>query len=88
MPFQCPQCLREFQRRAALRNHVKTHENVIDKYIEEIVEERKNMILNEKNEKQYEALQYTRYTSLEDTQDSRSDFGLQNFDNQLDQQIE
>ena len=81
MPYQCPQCLREFQRCAALRNHVKTHENVIDKYIEEIIEERKNTLLNEKQHA-------SQYTSFEDTQDTRFDFGLQSFDNQVDQQIE
>lgn len=86
MPFQCPQCLREFQRRAALRNHVKAHENVIDKYIEEIIEERKNTILNERQYDSNEASQYN--TSLEDIQDTRFDFGLQSFDDQLDQQIE
>ena len=39
MQFQCPHCERTFSRRAALRNHVKTHESRIDKILEEIQEE-------------------------------------------------
>ena len=79
MTFQCPHCSREFQRRAALRNHIKTHENVIDKYIHEIEEERRNTIIDEK---QYDN-EEPQYTPLEDTR-----FDLQNFDNQLEQQLE
>src|SRR5271154_561648 len=79
MTFQCPHCSREFQRRAALRNHIKTHENVIDKYIHKIEEERRNTIINEKQYNNEEP----QYTPLEDTR-----FDLQNFDNQLEQQLE
>jgi hypothetical protein len=75
MIFQCPHCSREFQRRAALRNHIKTHENVIDKYIHEIEEERRNTIIDDNEKPQYTPSEYTR-------------FDLQNFDNQLEQQLE
>ena len=39
MQHQCPQCERVFSRRSALRNHIKTHINEIDRILEKIAEE-------------------------------------------------
>src|SRR3989337_211188 len=40
MTFQCPHCSRDFSRCASPRNHMSTHENVIERYLQEIEEER------------------------------------------------
>jgi uncharacterized Zn-finger protein len=45
MTFQCPHCSRDFSRRASLRNHMRTHENVIERYLQEIEEERNNPVI-------------------------------------------
>ncbi|PKY32672.1 hypothetical protein RhiirB3_492722 [Rhizophagus irregularis] len=37
--YSCPHCERVFSRRASLRNHVKTHDDIIDKVLREIAEE-------------------------------------------------
>jgi hypothetical protein len=37
--YPCPNCERVFSRRASLRNHVKTHDNEIDRVLREISEE-------------------------------------------------
>jgi uncharacterized Zn-finger protein len=42
MHFQCPWCLRDFTRRAALRNHIKTHDSKIDRILQEIVQENRD----------------------------------------------
>src|SRR6266513_3164538 len=39
MQYQCPHCERVFSRRSALRNHIKTHINKIDRILEKIAEE-------------------------------------------------
>src|SRR6266487_3233270 len=39
MRFHCPYCTRDFTRRAALRNHVKTHDTKVDKALQRIAEE-------------------------------------------------
>ena len=39
MQHECPHCGRVFSRRTALRNHIKTHDNKIDRILEEIAEE-------------------------------------------------
>jgi len=39
MQHQCPHCERVFSRRSALRNHIKTHINEIDRILEKIAEE-------------------------------------------------
>jgi len=39
MRFHCPNCTRDFTRRAALRNHVKTHDTKVDKALQRIAEE-------------------------------------------------
>ena len=39
MIFRCEHCGREFSRRASLRNHIKTHDNAIDKILHEISKE-------------------------------------------------
>src|SRR2546421_3758153 len=39
MRFHCPYCTRDFTRRAALRNYVKTHDTKIDKALQRIAEE-------------------------------------------------
>ena len=39
MQYQCPHCERVFSRRSALRNHIKTHINKIDRILEKIVKE-------------------------------------------------
>ena len=38
MHFQCPHCARDFTRRASLRNHIKTHSNIIQRILEEIAQ--------------------------------------------------
>ena len=38
MTFQCSHCTRNFSHHASLRNHIKTHENVIENYLQEIAE--------------------------------------------------
>ena len=40
MQHQCPHCERVFSRRSALRNHIKTHINEIDRILEKIAEKR------------------------------------------------
>ncbi|GBC40413.1 hypothetical protein GLOIN_2v1784311 [Rhizophagus irregularis DAOM 181602=DAOM 197198] len=37
--YSCPHCERVFSRRASLQNHVKTHDDIIDKVLREIAEE-------------------------------------------------
>ena len=37
--YPCPNCERVFSRRASLRNHVKTHDNEIDRVLREISED-------------------------------------------------
>ncbi|EXX62937.1 hypothetical protein RirG_157060 [Rhizophagus irregularis DAOM 197198w] len=37
--YSCPHCERVFSRHASLRNHVKTHDDIIDKVLREIAEE-------------------------------------------------
>ena len=39
MQHQYPYCERVFSHRSALRNHIKTHINKIDRILEKIVEE-------------------------------------------------
>ena len=39
MCFHCPYCTRDFTHRAALRNHVKTHDTKVDKALQRIAEE-------------------------------------------------
>jgi len=39
MQYQCPHCERVFSRRSALRNHIKTHINKIDRILEKIAKE-------------------------------------------------
>src|SRR2546430_17063760 len=39
MQYQCSHCERVFSRRSALRNHIKTHINKIDRILEKIAEE-------------------------------------------------
>ena len=39
MIFRCEHCGREFSYRASLRNHIKTHDNTIDKILHEISKE-------------------------------------------------
>src|SRR2546429_4181489 len=39
MQHQCPHCERVFSRHSALRNHIKTHINKIDRILEKIAEE-------------------------------------------------
>src|SRR6266480_2000272 len=39
MQYQCPHCERVFSCRSALRNHIKTHINKIDRILEKIAEE-------------------------------------------------
>src|SRR2546430_17349640 len=39
MQYQCPHCERVFSRRSALRNHIKTHIDKIDRILEKIAEE-------------------------------------------------
>ena len=39
MRFHCPYCTRDFTRRAALRNHIKTHDTKVDKALQRIAEE-------------------------------------------------
>ena len=39
MQHQCSHCERVFSRRSALRNHIKTHINKIDRILEKIAEE-------------------------------------------------
>lgn len=34
--YPCPACERVFSRRSSLRNHVKTHENIVDRVLREI----------------------------------------------------
>src|SRR6266513_522166 len=38
MQYQCPHCERVFSRRSALRNHIKTHINNINRILEKIAE--------------------------------------------------
>ena len=57
MTFQCPHCTRNFSRRASFRNHIKTHENVIEKYLQEITEERNNPVVHDKDQYDNEMLQ-------------------------------
>ena len=47
MPFKCPNCTRDFSRRASLRNHIKVHNDTIEKLLWEIVKERKRESLME-----------------------------------------
>jgi len=37
--YPCPNCERVFSRRSSLRNHVKTHENIVDRVLREISED-------------------------------------------------
>src|SRR6267143_4455068 len=37
--YLCPNCERVFSRRSSLRNHVKTHENIVDRVLREISED-------------------------------------------------
>ena len=37
--YPCPICERVFSRRSSLRNHVKTHENIVDRVLREISED-------------------------------------------------
>jgi uncharacterized C2H2 Zn-finger protein len=37
--YPCPQCERVFSRRSSLRNHVRTHDSVVDRVLREIAEE-------------------------------------------------
>ena len=39
MHFHCPYCTRDFTCRAALRNHIKTHDTKVDKALQRIAEE-------------------------------------------------
>ena len=39
MRFHCSYCTRDFTRRAALRNHIKTHDTKVDKALQRIAEE-------------------------------------------------
>jgi len=37
--YPCSQCERVFSRRASLRNHVKSHDSVVDRVLREITDE-------------------------------------------------
>ena len=37
--YPCPQCERVFSRRSFLRNHMRTHDSVVDRVLREIAEE-------------------------------------------------
>ena len=44
MPFQCTKCIKEFSRRASLRNHMRIHNDIIEKLLQEIAKERESPI--------------------------------------------
>jgi uncharacterized Zn-finger protein len=50
MTFKCPHCSRDFSHRTALRNHIKIHGSAIDNYLQEIENERNNIIIQNENE--------------------------------------
>jgi hypothetical protein len=52
--YQCPHCERVFSRRAALRNHAKTHDNIVDRVLREISEEVEEVTAYEQQEVSYE----------------------------------
>ena len=37
--YPCPNCERVFSRRSSLRNHARTHDNVVDRALQEISED-------------------------------------------------
>jgi hypothetical protein len=51
--YQCPHCERVFSRRAALRNHAKTHDNIVDRVLREISEEVEEVTAYELQEVNY-----------------------------------
>ena len=70
MTFQCPHCSRDFSRRAALRNHMRTHENVIERYLQEIEEERNNPVIidEEQHDNTLEETRFDLESFLDDEQ--------------------
>ena len=80
MTFQCPHCTRNFSRRASLRNHIKTHENVIENYLQEIAEKINNPVVHDEDQYNNEMV---RYNPSDDTR-----FDLESIldDEQLDEQ--
>ncbi|CAB4473526.1 unnamed protein product [Rhizophagus irregularis] len=76
MTFKCPHCSRDFSHRTALRNHIKIHGSAIDNYLQEIENERNNIIIQNENEDDEEQQDDETY-HLEDVEENL---------NQLDQQ--
>ncbi|CAB4379345.1 unnamed protein product [Rhizophagus irregularis] len=76
MTFKCPHCSRDFSYRTALRNHIKIHGSAIDNYLQEIENERNNIIIQNENENDEEQQDNETY-HLEDVEENL---------NQLDQQ--
>ena len=45
--YPCPQCERVFSRRASLRNHVRSHDSVVDRVLREIADEVEEEVIRE-----------------------------------------
>ena len=45
--YPCPQCERVFSRRASLRNHVRSHDSVVDRVLREIADKVEEEVIRE-----------------------------------------
>ena len=96
--FPCPQCERVFSRRSSLRNHVKTHDSVVDRVLREIAEaaEEDVNILEQmetsdndepENTNDYDTNDYDTYDNEnDDTNDNENDDDTN--DNEEEEQLE
>ena len=45
--YPCPQCERVFSRHASLRNHVRSHDSIVDRVLREIADEVEEEVIRE-----------------------------------------
>lgn len=84
--YPCPQCERVFSRRASLRNHVRSHDSVVDRVLREIADEREDVSDNEREDVSDNEQEDTSDDEQEDVSDNERQIELSDNEHQEEEE--